>query len=1018
MFLRYASLMVPQPTTPTPTGTFIRAPPDRQANVLEDVGTLAEKDLGAKLGQLMTAVERERAPLQLTAHTVRGEPVPFAEAASGDYRPFKVGDKWGPPWGTTWFHVLGRVPEEWIGKSVVAVFNIGFEGHVGFTCEALAWRDGKPWRGVDPNHRWLPIGSTEVDFYLEASAIPTAVVAGPAEAPSMIALRESAEPIFVFRQAELRIQDQLARKVALDFKILYELALALPEGERRAEIFEALNRFARSNDPEDLDGAVLRPSTSTHRITAVGHAHIDTAWLWPLRETRRKSARTFSTALALMDEYPDYRFACSQPAQYAWMKESYPTIFEGIRQKVVDGQWEPVGSMWVEADCNLPSGEALVRQFLHGKRFFMQEFGVDTRELWLPDVFGYPASLPQLIAESGGEYFLTQKLSWNDTNKPAHHTFMWEGIDGTAIFTHFPPADTYNGDFTAGQIVRSAADFKDRDRSSLSLYLYGWGDGGGGPEPDMIEAAHRLRSIDGAPQVELGRAADFFDRAKREAHNLTTWVGELYFELHRGTYTSQARTKRLNRRAEQALREAEIWSVAVGQDYPAAVLDSSWKRLLINQFHDILPGSSIDWVYEDSERELESVVEIAGGVTTSAQSRLAGSGANLTVFNVNSHTRREVVEVEGRPIAIEAPPCGWASVKDLGATQLPPVSISGRVMENNLLRVAWDDRGLLTSIWDKEAGREVLAAGAPGNALLLHDDNPKNWDAWDVDADYRQSFVEVSELASAKVEMDGPLRAAVRFTRNFGSSMLEQRMVLDAGSRVLRFETDVDWQEEHKFLKVAFPVAVRSSRASYEIQFGHVERSTHTNTSWDQARFEVCAHRWADLGEPGYGVALLNDCKYGYDIVGSVMRLSLLRAPTHPDPAADRGKHRFTYALMPHPGDFREAGVIAAAEDLNNPLRVVRGGMSSDERRSLIEVDTPQVVVEAIKRAEDSEAVVVRIYEAWGGRCRARVRTSLPASHAFLCDLLERNRTEIEVRDGQLELELTPFKIVTLKLVV
>jgi alpha-mannosidase len=534
----------------------------------------------------------------------------------------------------------------------------------------------------------------------------------------------------------------------------------------------------------------------------------------------------------------------------------------------------------------------------------------------------------------------------------------------------------------------------------------------------MIEAAHRLRSIDGAPQVELGRAADFFDRAKREAHNLTTWVGELYFELHRGTYTSQARTKRLNRRAEQALREAEIWSVAVGQEYPAAILDSSWKRLLINQFHDILPGSSIDWVYEDSERELESVVEIAGGVTTSAQSRLVGTGDNLTAFNVNSHTRREVVEVEGRPIAIEAPACGWASVKDLGPTQLPPVSISGRVMENNLLRVAWDDRGLLTSIWDKEAGREVLAAGELGNALLLHDDNPKNWDAWDVDADYRKSFVELSELASANVEMDGPLRAAVRFTRNFGSSMLEQRMVLDAGSRVLRFETDVDWQEEHKFLKVAFPVAVRSSRASYEIQFGHVERSTHTNTSWDQARFEVCAHRWADLGEPGYGVALLNDCKYGYDIVGSVMRLSLLRAPTHPDPAADRGKHRFTYALMPHPGDFREAGVIAAAEDLNNPLRVVRGGMSSDERRSLIEVDTPQVVVEAIKQAEDSDAVVVRIYEAWGGRCRARVRTSLPASHAFLCDLLERNRNEIEVRDGQLELELTPFKIVTLKLVV
>jgi alpha-mannosidase len=338
-------------------------------------------------------------------------------------------------------------------------------------------------------------------------------------------------------------------------------------------------------------------------------------------------------------------------------------------------------------------------------------------------------------------------------------------------------------------------------------------------------------------------------------------------------------------------------------------------------------------------------------------------------------------------------------------------------MENGLLRVMWDERGLLTSIWDKEMGREVLSAGASGNALLLHDDNPKNWDAWDIDADYRKSFVQLAEIARANVEMEGPLRAAVRFTRNFGSSKLEQRMVLDASSRVLRFETEVDWHEEHKFLKVAFPVSVRSSRATYEIQFGHVERSTHTNTSWDQARFEVCAHRWADLGEPGYGVALLNDCKYGYDIQGSVMRLSLLRAPTHPDPAADRGKHRFTYALMPHPGDFRDAGVIAAAEDLNHPLRMVRGGINTGEERSLLEVDTPQVVVEAIKRAEDSDAVIIRLYEAWGGHCRARIRTSLPASRAFLCDLLERNRDEVEMRNGELEVELAPFKILTLKLV-
>ena len=975
--------------------------------------TAAVTDLDVKRDDLLASVLRDSAPLELESFLVRGEPVTFAEAARGEYAPFHVGDRWGPPWSTTWFRVRGRVPDSWKGERAVAVFDLGFEGrHTGFTCEGLAWREGRPWRGIDPNHRWLPIDAPDVDFYVEASAIPTAVVSGPADAPSMLALRSAEQPAFVLRQAELRIQDAGARRLALDFKALSELALILPEGPRRSELLDALARFARSNDPDELARVLGEPSSAHHRITAVGHAHIDTAWLWPLRETRRKCARTFSTAIALMDEYPEYRFACSQPAQYAWMKESYPSIFEGIRRKVEAGQWEPVGSMWVEADCNLPSGEALARQFLHGKRFFMQEFGVDTRELWLPDVFGYPASLPQLIAESGGEYFLTQKLSWNDTNKPAHHTFMWEGIDGTAIFTHFPPADTYNGDFSATQIVQSAADYKDQDRSSRSLYLYGWGDGGGGPDPEMLESARRLRSVDGAPLVELGRAADFFAHAKKEARGLTTWVGELYFELHRGTYTSQARTKRLNRRAEQALREAEIWSVAAGGDYPREQLDSTWKRLLINQFHDILPGSSIDWVYEDAERELEAVVEVAGGLTTKSLASITGAGEGPTVFNVNSHRRREVVEIEGVPTMVDVPPCGWSLVQAANE-DAGKVTVADRMMENSLLRVTWDANGVLTSIWDKEAGREVLSPGAVGNLLQLHDDNPKNWDAWDVDADYRTHSTDITSLERSSVEMAGPLRGAVRFVRKFGNSTIEQRMVLDAGSRVLRFETEVDWQEEHKFLKAAFGVAVRSARATYEIQFGHVERSTHSNTSWDQARFEVCAHRWADLGEPGYGVGLLNDCKYGYDIAGSVMRLSLLRAPTHPDPAADRGKHRFTYALMPHPGDFREAGVIAAAEDLNAPLRVVRG---DSERRSVIEVDAPQVVVEAVKRAEDSDAVIVRLYEAWGGRCNATLRTSLPVSKAHLCDLLERDRAELPVENGAVQLTLEPFKILTLKL--
>ncbi len=856
---------------------------------------------------------------------IRGEPIPYEEAVRRDFVPFHVGDRWGPPWSTTWFHVRGRVPDEWIGRRIVAVFDLGFEGPTGFTCEALAWKDGKPWRGVDPNHRRLPVEGREVDFFLEAAANPRATEQGAEPAPSMMALRESPEPAFVLRHAALEAGSPIS--------------------------------------PE------LRPlDTGTHVVTAVGHAHIDTAWEWPLREGKRKCARTWSTQLELMDAYPDYVFACSQPAQYAWIKESYPDLYARIKEKVASGQWEPVGAMWVEADCNLPSGEALVRQLLHGKRFFMREFGYETRILWLPDVFGYPGNLPQLIKESGCDYFLTQKLSWNDTNKPEHHTFVWEGIDGSRVFTHFPPADTYNGDFSADEIAKSVHHFKDASRSNRSLYLFGFGDGGGGPSAEMIESAHALG-------VPIGNSAEFFAKAVAEARNLATVPGELYFELHRGTYTSQSRTKRLNRLAQSALCEAEMWSVGA-DDHGREDLDALWKTLLLNQFHDILPGSSIDWVYEEAERDMSRVAVAAGAIADHAIEAIAGDGGRLAVFNPSSHPRHG------------APSCGWAVVESHPEHH---VVASGHSMENEFLRVEWDGDGVLTSIWDKELGREVLSG--PGNVLELHEDNPRRWDAWDLDLEHRDSFIEV------------------RVDRRFGDSVVRQTISLEAGSRVLRFATEVDWHESHKILKVAFPVAVSSRQATYEIQFGHVTRPTHMETPQAQAMFEVCAQRWADLGDGNYGVALLNDCKHGYDIHGSVMRLSLLRAPTHPDPNADQGEHQFTYALMPHPGDFREAGVIEAAEDLNAPLRIVPTSLPSGASRSLIEVDTRQVIVEAIKRAEDSDAVIVRLYEAWGRPCRARISTTLPSRRVTVCDLLERERAETS-----LDLDFRPFQVVTLKL--
>ena len=645
-----------------------------------------------------------------------------------------------------------------------------------------------------------------------------------------------------------------------------------------------------------------------------------------------------------MDRYPEHRFVCSQAVQYQWMKDSYPDLYEEIKRRVNEGRWEPVGGMWVESDTNLPSGESLVRQLVHGKRFFAEEFGIETHELWIPDVFGYSAALPQIAAQAGVTALVTQKMSWNDTNVFPHSTFWWEGHDGSRLLAHFPPANTYNGDFSVAELVRSQLNYKDHDRCDRSLYPYGYGDGGGGPTAAMLEYARRLADAEGMPLVEIGSAASFLDQVRDEAVGLATWVGELYLETHRGTLTTHADIKLGNRRGEEALRAAEMWSVAANLDRRRQ-LDGAWKLLLLQQFHDIIPGSSIHWVYEDSARDHAEVLAVAGRITGEAQDALSETGSQLVVWNPSSHDRSEVVDLpDGTLERVSVPACGWAPVQS-SPGETAPVQVRDGSVDNGILRVTWDSDGLLTSVWDQEVGREVLAPGRSGNLLQLHEDTPKAFDAWDVDRSYLDRVTDLVEVESIEIVERESLRAGVRFVRRFGGSTITQTMRLAAGSRRLEFHTEVDWRERHRFLKVAFPVAIRSSRATYEIQHGHIERPTVANTSWDEARFEVCAHRWADLSEAGYGVALINDCKYGYDIRGDVMRLSLLRGPGYPDPEADLGMHRFAYALLPHPGDFREAGVVEQAEAFNLPLTIRRrsggvirtdrdGGPAGRERRS------------------------------------------------------------------------------------
>jgi alpha-mannosidase len=999
--------------------------------VLEDRATARAHIEAVVKDVVRPAVYARRTPLDVAAQHVHGEPIAPADAYARPFEPFAVGGQWGGRWDTTWFRFRGTVPEEWAGCEVVARIDIGGGGAApSFTAEAQIWVGDDPVQGLHHMHRDHRIaeraaGGEVVELFVEAAANPVP----PFHSASwpLLGPDHDGPAMYVLKTAELAVVDREVEALWFDLRTLPHLVDHVPAEPRNSQVFRALRDAVAALDRRDVAGtakaaraalapALARPSTSSHTVTAVGHAHIDSAWLWPVRETKRKCARTFSNQLRLLADYPEHRFACSQAQQYAWMRDEYPALFARIKDAVADGRWEPVGGMWVEPDTNVPSGESLVRQVVFGKRFFLDELGVETSELWIPDVFGYSAALPQIARSAGITALVTQKLSWNNMNRFPHSTFWWEGLDGSRILTHFPPADTYNGVWAVAELAASMERFVEHGRSDRSLYPFGFGDGGGGPTREMLEYARRMSDLEGLPKAAIGSVGDFLDDVAREDGDaLDTWAGELYFELHRGTYTTQAATKLGNRRGEEALRAAELWSSMVcaragdWSTYPAAELQRAWELLLLNQFHDIIPGSSINWVYKDAAREHAEVLRIADGAVARAQSALV-RGEGRSVFNATSSARAAVVEVDGELALVAAPACGLAPVEPLSTGR---VTVTDRSLENANLRVEWDDDGLLTSVFDKGADREVLAG--PGNLFQLHDDNPVNYDAWDVDLTYLDTVVDVVECESIEIVCDQPLRGEVRVVRRFGASSIRQTMRLDAGSRRLELHTEVDWHEHHRFLKVAFPVDIRTSRATYEIQHGHLERPTVWNTSWDLARFEVCAQRWADLSETGYGVALLNDSKYGYDIHGNVLRLSLLRAPGWPDPEADRGRHRFAYALLPHRGTFQDAGVAAEAEAFNVPLDVVPGAAATSG--SFVSVDRAGVSIEAVKKADREDALVIRICEIDGRRGPVRLTIDAPFTHAVRTDLLERVDDELVVDGTTVVVPLRPFELVTIKLV-
>jgi len=960
------------------------------------------------------------------------------------FREAVLGEQFGPQWSTFWFRAKAEIPPDWAGGRV----DLLWESH----SEATLWIDGRAVQGLNHNPRsW------------DASTRPDAILRHGQEARGghRLGADATAETVefqiemacnklfgnegnygqyrhlspYVLDRCDVALFDQEAWDLFWDFNILQELEADGCRGKPyeldyawSGRLLAELNCFANLYDPEDRSTWArareilatlyeMRNATFRHEQCAVGHAHIDTAWLWPLAETHRKCERTFSSQTTYMESYPELRFACSQAYQYDVIKKRNPDLYARIKARVESGQWIPVGGTWIEPDCNIPSGESLIRQFLVGQTFFRKEFGKTCKEFWNPDVFGYNGQLPQIIRQGGATRFLTQKLSWNRFNKPAHHTFMWQGIDGSEVLTHFPPMDTYNARVTPAELRFNAKNFKDDERSNVSLILFGFGDGGGGPTKAMLERIRRAKDLEGIPPTHIGTVDGFFDRLEATYTDPTRHVGELYFEFHRGTYTTQAATKRGNRKGEIALHDAEFLSLVafkLGKDaYPHAELDELWKLLLLNQFHDILPGSSITLVYEDTARDHRRVIEEAEVLSARAAGTIAGAGDAATPLNTIAFERSEVVSLPSGSLAfVRAPAYGFGTIVE-APDHVTASDEGGRyILENAHLKATVSPDGTLHSLVEKATGRQSLAG--PGNQLVLYEDRPTSDDAWDVDPFHLETGRPVPGAVSCRLVENDPLRGSLEFQWQIGkASMVKQIVRLAAGSRRLNFETEVDWDEDFKFLKVEFPVDVRSMFATYEMQFGVTERPTHYNTSYDFARFEVPGHKFVDLSEHGFGVGLLSESKYGFNTYGNKMAISLLRATSFPDPAADRGLQRFAYAIMPHAGDWREAGVVAEGYRFNVPIRFVAGHA---EPKSFFSCDNPNLVLDTVKRAEESDATILRLYECHGGRGVARVTSRLPFKKATFTNGLEEEESPAVVEGSAVVVPFKPYQVITLKL--
>ncbi|MDQ0092468.1 alpha-mannosidase [Paeniglutamicibacter psychrophenolicus] len=987
--------------------------------------------------RIRPAIHPVALPLEVQWHELPGEPIAPAEAMGLDYTDYSVGTAWGAAWGTTWFHLRGTVPAAWAGKRVEALVDLGFDKNMtGFQCEGLVHRaDGSTVKAINPRNQWIPVADTaagdeKVDYFIEAAANPVLLDYHP-----FLPTREgdiqtsSSRRLYTTARMDLAIFEPEVHELSLDLEVLLELQAELPAGPRRMRILQAMDNALDVLDLQritetapaaraELAGVLAtRADESAHRISAVGHSHIDSAWLWPVRETIRKVARTSASMVEMLDDDEDFLYGMSSAQQYAWLKEHRPEVYVRVKKAVASGRFLPLGGMWVESDTVMPSGESMVRQFYYGQRFFREEFGITCAGVWLPDSFGYSPALPQLMKRAGFEWFFTQKISWNQQNTFPHHTFNWEGIDGSRVFSHFPSMDTYNSQLSGEEVARASRQFRESRHATGSIAPVGWGDGGGGTTREMTGKARRLADLEGSAKVKWEHPDEFFRRAKTELANPPVWVGELYLELHRATLTSQHRTKQGNRRTEQLLVEAELWAATAavysGFEYPHEEIDALWKQVLLHQFHDILPGTSIAWVHREVVVEYARISRAAEAIIAAAQGALVGAGETPIALNAAPFPRSGIRTGAGVPAAELAP---------AGDTVSATESEEGFVLSNGLVTIVISRRGLVTSAIENATGRETIAVGTEANLLQLHQDFPNKWDAWDVDRYYRNQVTDLRELDSITLSTDADGTARVVLERSFSASTVRQELTLSPGSRVLQIEQVTDWHETEKFLKVSFPLDIRAEHVIAETQFGHHKRVTHVNTSWEAAKFETSMHRFVLAEEPGFGAALVNDSIYGFDVtrdstdsgVMTNVRLSLLRAPRFPDPETDQGlqTHRYGLVIGADIASATEAGAL-----LNSAERTLTGAHGFDP---LVTVEGAGIVLSSVKLAGDKSGdLVVRVYESLGRRATGTVNIHHPVASASAITLLEDDIEGdggiAEHTNGTVKISLTAFEVRTLR---